>query len=378
MSSLPTKVIYCTRSGLPLASVTALCSNGWPLLSAVQSSLLHPIYSMGLDRLLIKLRKELDIAEAASWLTDHNNIAEIRLCMSAIMYELDAIWQPPEEAVHLWHKLEPSLPAGPVAVASASRLLALARWYHYATSKRMAFPLYRISKINDNLEWQNYSAWLDDAFAIREEWESGRATLEREEQLRLRTEAVATIKSEAVYKRIDFNKVWNWIEIQMAVDKRYPAGRRETFKTIFMKGDTSPEDWTLDDIEDVQLAILETCDMGNEISYFINTRLSGIRAVIKDFYSSFTLLSSAAGGLPADMTASEQAATSAFFSEFDKRAESLEELPPEPKRESFATMAKFIQAQAQWRILSKRYDLSRAAQPVVPAIVPVVDKGEKK
>ena len=358
MSNLPVKTIYCSRSGLPLASVTALCSSGWPLLQTVSTTLLHPIYNMPLSGLLVKFKHHLDECEEAGWFVANHEITETKLCMSAIMYQLDAIWLPPVEATHLWQQLEPSLPMDAVVTASANRLFKLARWYHYATSKRMEFPKYRISRKNDNLQWQNFSVWLDDAFSIKQEWESGRKELEREHQLRLRTEALQTINSEAVYKRIDFNKVWNWIDIQLAVHAKYPLGRRTTFKSVFMSGDMKPEEWTLDDIDDVQMAILECCDMGNEISHFINKRLMHIRAMVKDFYSGFTLINAVTSSseLSEAQSLQEQAAEQQLFAEYDRKAESLEQIPPEPQRNDYATLGKFLQAQAQWRILVRRFE----------------------
>jgi hypothetical protein len=256
------------------------------------------------------------------------------------------------------------LPAWAVAIGTGSRLVKLANWYHYATSKRLSFPSYRLSRQNNNLDWQNFATWLDDAFDIKAQWESGKDKLAHDEELRRRSAALLEVKAEHIYKRIDFNKVWNWVDIQMKQDPKYPAGRRETFKTIFMRGEHAPEEWTIDDIEDVEFAILETCDMGNEISFFINNRLRQIKAVITDFYSSFTLLSSVSNqGLDAldVVTPAEQAATSAFFTSFDKRAAELDTLPEAPKRESFASYAKFLQAQAQWNILKRRHDMIKPA-----------------
>lgn len=360
---LPTKIIHCPRSGLPLATVTTICSHGWPLLSAFQTTLLHPIYNFPIEKLIIKLDSELREAEQVAWCVDPTGETEIRLSMSAIMYALEAIWQPPVEATHLWKQLEPSLPSWAVAIGTGGRLVKLASWYHYATSKRLEFPRYRISTQNSNTKWENFAAWLDEAFEIKTDWEQGRDKLSHEEELRKRSAALLEVRADSVYKRIDFNKVWNWIDVQMAQYPAYPAGRRETFKTIFMKGDQSPEEWTVDDIEDVHFAIVETCDIGNEICFFINNRLRQIRAVIEDFYSSFTLLSKVSGeGIDAldAVTPQEQAASSSFFSSFDKRASELETLPEAPKRESFASYPKFLQAQAQWNILKRRYDAMTA------------------
>lgn len=376
MTNIPTKLISCPRSGLPLATITAVCSNGWPLLSSFHGNIFHPIYGMPIEKLIVKLDAELRGAESVAWCVKDAEETEIRLTISAVMYALDAIWQPPVEAVHLWKQLEPSLPSWAVAIGTGARVVKLASWWHYATSKRMTFPLYRISTKNDNINWQNFGAWLDEAYEIKTEWESGRDKRAQEEELKKRTAALLEVRAENIYKRIDFNKVWNWIEVQMAQDKRYAPGRRQTFKTIFMRADQAPEEWTLDDIEDVQIAIVETCDMGNEISFFINNRLRQIRAVIEDFYSSFTLLSNvskeAGNGAGLDaldaVTPQEQAASSNFFSSFDKRASELEVLPEAPKRESFASYPKFLQAQAQWNILKRRYDLAAKQDQAVKQV----------
>lgn len=353
---LPTKIITCYRSGVPLASVTAICSQGWPLLNSFQASLIHPIYQMPLSKLILKLKDHLHSAEAAEWLVDDHEITEIRLCMSAIMYDLDAIWQASAESKqHI-----PSLPSGVVAIGSAARLLNLASWYHFATSKRMTFPQYRIAKHNNNLEWQNFSTWLEDAETIRDEWQSGKDRHAQAEELRRREAALLTVKAESIYKRIDFNKVWNWIDIQLATE--YAAGRRATFKELFMRGDLSPEDWMADDVDDLVEAILKCCDTGNEISHFINTRLNHIRQLIADFYGSFTLLDTVAkDGVSAHPDAVQTEKEKQFFDALDHKADQLVELPPAPKRESFATLALFLKAQAQHNLLARRFAARKQA-----------------
>lgn len=357
---LPTKLIACYRSGVPLASVTAVCSQGWPLLTSFQAALLHPIYQMPLSKLVLKLRDHLDVAENTEWsMTDHE-LSEIKLCMSAIMYDLNAIWQASQDSKqHI-----ASLPATPVAVGSAARLLALASWYHFITSKRLSFPQYRVSKHNNNLEWENFSTWLDDAFEIKTEWESVKNRHEQAEEFRRREAAVQTIKAESIYKRIDFNKVWNWIDIQLADSPAYPLGRRTTFKELFMRGDLAPEDWCADDVDDLVEAILSCCDCGNEITHFINTRLSHIRQIINDFYGSFTLLTAVASDSKlAHPDAQHTAQEAAFFSEIDSKLDSLTALPPAPKRESFASTALFLKAQAQHRLLTRRHSLRAENNP---------------
>lgn len=373
MTDTPRNIIFCPRSGLPLAKVEALCSHGWPLLSSLSSTvggILHPIYGFPLEKLIAKLRTELQSAESVEWCAQDHDIQEIKLTMSAIMYALDCIWQPATDSA-LWKQQEASLPGWPICVGTGKRFLHLASWYHYATSKRLVFPKYRISKLNNNLGWENFGGWLDEAFEIKEKWEKGREALKDAEELKLRTEALLTVRAENIYKRIDFKKVWNWIDIQMKESPNYPVGRRETFKSIFLSGDLHPEDWTLDDIEDVQVAVLETCDIGNEIMHFIQTRLKHIHTIIDEFYSSFTILSSQSAdvlGKPGEATQQEIEATTKFMSKFDSKAAILTELPPEPKRENFTSLALFIKAQAEHRILARRFSsLSSSQSPSKPA-----------
>lgn len=356
-TNLPNKTIYCQRSGLILASITALCSNGWPLLShTTLDNLIHPVYGMPLDKLLPRFKDQLEVAEQTEWSIIDSEERELALSMSAIMYSLDLIWQPSREA---HNKQEPSLPCLAVCIGTGSRLLQLAGWLHHLSTKRVAFPEYKVGRANNNLKWENFRDWLDAAFEIKADWEAGRTDLEREETLKLRTAALLTVKAEAIYKRIDFNKVWNWIDIQLVQDGRYAAGRRATFKTLFMTGDTNPEDWTTDDIEDVQMAIVECCDTGNEITFFINNRLNNIKAIIQDFYSSFTLLSHSVSDVSnsLDLTAEEQAKSNEFFAGFDSRAAVLTSKPEVPKRESFASLGLYLKATAQYNILSRRFDL---------------------
>ncbi len=351
----PAKIIYCARSGLPLCKVEALCSQGWPFLSSLQNEMIHPLYGMPLDSLLVRLRNGLEAAAEIAWQCYEHEERELQITVSAVMYSLGAMWLPPEGSAH---KIEPSLPAWPVVVGSGKRLLNLAGWYHHATSKRMSFPLYRITRNSNNTRWENLSGWLDDAFTIKQEWEKGRASHELNAiAAQKRALASDTVRAEHLYGRVDFKKVWNWIDLQLAQSAEYPAGRRETFKNLFLSGDVHPEEWTSDDVEDLQFAITSCCDIGNEITFFINTRLNGIKSVIVDFFSSFTIVNRVSGGMHLDLSPEEAAKEQEFFSTFDSRAATLQELPPAPKKESFATLGLFLKAQAQWNILKKRFDM---------------------
>lgn len=352
--NLPSKVIYCQRSGLPLVSVTAICSLGWPMLSSLQTSMIHPIYANSLDRNIAQLKSSLQSAEEIAWQCYDHEERNLQLLCSAIMYQLGAMWEPPEGSIH---QIEPSLPSWAVTIGCGKRLAAVASWYHHATSKRMRFPTYRITKTAGNTNWENFGGWLDEAFEIKKEWEKGRSeNVLKELDAKNREDAMETVHAERLYGRVDFNKVWNWVETQMKENKEYTVGRRETFKNIFMNGDLHPEDWTLDDIEDLQFALTQTCEIGNDIMFFINKRLNGIKAIISSFWGNFMLVGNRESGPSFEMTELEKQKTGEFLAEYDTRAAALEELPPEPQQASFANKVLFYKAQAQWNILKRRFE----------------------
>lgn len=358
-SHLPNKIIYCQRSGLPLVSVTALCSMGWPMLSTLQSSMIHPIYANSLERNIAQLKSALQAAEDIAWQCYEREERELQLLCSAIMYQLGAMWEPAEGSVH---QIEPSLPSWPVTVGCGKRLASIASWYHHATSKRMRFPTYRVTRTAGNTKWENFGAWIDEAFEIKKEWEKGRSeNVLKELDAKNREDAMETVHAERLYGRVDFNKVWNWVETQMAEHKEYPASRRVTFKDLFMNGDLHPEDWTADDVEDLQFALTESCEIGNDIMFFINTRLRGIKSIIQSFWGNFMLVGSRESGPQFEMSENEKEKTAAFLSEYDTRAAALEELPPEPQASSFENKALFYQAQARWNILKRRFDALKFA-----------------
>ena len=358
---MPSKIIYCTRSGLPLAEVNTLCTHGWPFLSSFQSTLIHPIYAFPLEKLLIKLENSLQELERKDWKADSLvEQQELSLTMSAILYSTNSIWTPLSSE----RGYEPSLPSYPIAIGTGFRLLNHASWYWHLTSKRLALPTFRPTFAAGNTHWENFSAYLEACESVREEWEKGRKRYETEEERKRKLDAVKEIKTANIYKRIDFVKVWNWIDAQISQSPKYPAGRRETLKAIFLSGDMNPEEWIADDIDDLSEAVFDLCDQGNEITHFIRTRLGHIRDTINNFYGSFTLLSSVAAENNAGGTASPTETLTTqeqeFFESFDEKVMNLEELPPPPKRESFATLALFLKAQAQHNILARRFNLLRA------------------
>ena len=361
-----TKLITCQRSGLPLLEVTTLCSNGWALISQpMMTTFIHPIYNATLDKLCRKLELQLIELDTVEWNVPATSIREVALTMSAMMYSLGAMWLPNSDNITHGRNIECSLPDVKTTVGCASRLLALAYWYHFETSKRITFPLWKPSKSAGNLNWHGFPAWLDACFDLKEEWESAKRKKENKELLDSTEMALATVHMATVYKRIDINKVWNWIELQAADHAdQYPLGRRATLKTLFTEGDQAPEDWLPDDCDDLMEMVTTCCDLGNDITHYIRNRMSIIRGVIANFYKDFTILggtvgNAGSGGL--DLSDTEQTAQDALFKEFDDKLLGLTELPPAPNPANYTSKIALMRANAEYSILTKRFAAKQAA-----------------
>lgn len=337
------KTIYCQNSGLPLANLEVTIFEGHlPYVESFDNSIaLHPFYKLSSRVLISKLESSLHQAQEQGWICSNAEQTRLRLLVSALMYSLDSLKQECS-----------TLPSFPVASGSAGRLLGLAKWFYFISSQRLAFPIYSVSKKNENLQWENFKFWLDSAYEVRQAWSSQSKQLARNAQQRAYELSLKEIKSESILKRVDTKKVWNWIQIQL--EGNYAEGRLVTFRSLFLDGDLNAHDWTADDVDDLIEALNEHCDLGNEIMFFIKKRLSGIRALIRDFYSSFTVINSNSDG--GDFGSEEQTKQEqAFFSTFDDKVDQLEQMPSAPKREDFETLGKFLKAQAHWNILNKRF-----------------------
>lgn len=358
-----TKTIHCQRSGVPLVEVTSVCSQGWALLSQpVFSCFIHPTYSLPLNKLLRKLELQLIDADHAEWDLPEAHITDIAISMSAIVYKLDAMWLPSTDALVSGRNIEPSLPDTKTAVGCADRLLDLAGWFFAETSQRLSFPLWRPSKNAGNLNWHGFSGWLDACNDIRDEWSNKKIRRQSSEDLLQSTLDVNRLVNQAqVYKRIDTKKVWNWIELQASQHSgKYPAGRRETLRSLFMNGESEPEIWTADDCDDLIEMMVDTCDIGNDITSYIRNRVSNIRAAINDFYSDFTLIGASntnrygeSSGL--ELSSTEKAAESNLFGEYTEMLASLKECPPKPDASQFTNRVLALKAVAEWNIISKLF-----------------------
>lgn len=343
-----TKTIYCQNSGVTLGRLDVCIFEGHLAYMEAHNEAvyLHPFYRLSNIVLIKKLEDALHHAQENGWVLSWREQERVQLLVSAIMHSFGCVKQD-----------QASLPKFQIAAGSAGRLLGLAKWFYFLSSQRFEFPQYSISKRNENLGWENYKFWLDSAFKIRENWSKQKKHNELDAQRRAHEVALKEIKDDNVYKRLDLRKIWRWIQLQL--EEHYSPGRIKTFEDLFLNGDLEIHNWINDDIDDLSEAILEHCDAGNDIMYFIRKRLDGFLALARDFREGFTIIGGAKGRFTDDKPTPEE---ELFIGEYDKKVDALEELPPPPKRESFETQGLFIRAQAQWNILKRRFDARKGQQ----------------
>lgn len=336
--------LRCSRSGVTLAFLNICISDGHQLyLSEWSTSItLHPFYNLPFTVLAKKLESALLQGESKEWNLPEKEQQRIQILVSATLHSMECIKQ--ECAC---------LPSYPIALACAPQLLRLAHWFHSLASRRLSFPTYSISTQNNNLQWENLRFWIEGAESVITSWDKKKHALETEAQIRATEDALTTLRSK-VYRRVDLNKVWNWIHLQIK-DHGF-NGRLSTWKDLFMNGDLEPENWLQDDVDDLIEAILEYCNIGNEIMHFIHQRLNGISEGIKEHYSGFTLI-----GLNAEMYRNSQEGPTEkekqLTDSLDANLAAIGELPPKPERRSFATQGAFLQAEAKWNLLRRRWEL---------------------
>jgi len=335
------KNIYCQNSGVILGRLDICIFEGHLAYfeAHAESTYFHPFYRLSHLVLLKKLEESLHSAQEKGWALTWREQQRLQLLVSATMVNLGCLKQQ-----------LPTLPSIAIAAGSAGRLLGLAKWFFFLSSQRFEFPTYSVSKLNGNLQWENFSVWLDAAFNIRHQWTKNKRAIELDAKRKAQEIAIKELTDEAVYKKVDIRKIWSWIALQLEL--HYSPGRVETFKNLFLNGDLEAFYWTEDDVDDLSVALVEHCDCGNEIMFFIRKRLNGILGLIKDYRSSFTLINAT----QKEFQESEQTPQEALFiGEYDKKVEALDALPERPKRESFATMGLFLKAEAQWNILARRF-----------------------
>lgn len=342
------KIIYCQRSGLPLLVAKPVCTLGYPLLSMPEfSTMVHPIYGWKFGKILNSYGRLLEDADEADWKITDEEIQNISLRMSALMYSMDCMWVPPAITIEGGWNIEPSLPSRQVTLQGAPRLYTIAlRYFHFA--RKLDFPTFRVSKAAGNLNWHGLLGWLDEVEDIISDAEKQIKREENKELLRARASALKSVRAVDIYKKLNLQKVWNWMDMQLAEDRvKFPLPRRQELKDFFLNGHASPEYWSLVDCDDLSMGLVELCDNGNEISHFIHARIKILRDGIRAFYSTFNVLGPA---LEAEGDNDPFAPSAEELQKKKELEEKLSTITEPPKPGDYPSRIAFMKAQALYNL----------------------------
>jgi hypothetical protein len=330
--------LCCRISGIPLFAAKPLVSFSLAphIFSQIAPDLVHPYYKLSLSQLLDKAVRYIH--------SEDQTQRPPRILFSALAHALGHIKQG-----------SPGLPSATVVAASFNRLVELAAWKHNL-AKTCKFPDLHLTRVNANEQWQNIAVWIDNCFEIRREWETRVRKYKNEQEIEAAQHALKAIRDE-VYVNLDIKKLWNWIALQLDASGT-ATGRIETFRQLFLYGDINVELWTIDDIEDLQEAVLMHCDVGNSIMFAVNKIITNLRIVIRDFYSSFVVLD--------DFDASDSDSNIPdIIRDADRQIAALGTLPPSPQRSAFSTATAHAVAQAKWNILARRWEALQSSKSKV-------------
>lgn len=340
------QAVRCAISGVSLGILeVSIIEGAAPVVQNFNTlQIVHPFFQASDYNLLKKLQESLDWCNSHEWEVDARQMERLQILMVAIMDRLGAL-----------KSESPGLPGIVATVGSVNRLGHLANWWLHHTTRRIQFPVFSVSRRNDNMDWNNFKSWLDSANEIRAMWDKRKSEIEYDAELRARELASREVRSDSV-RRADLKKIWNWIELQL--QGNIHPGQIHTMKAIFFTADMAPEEWLPDDIDDLSNAIHEHVDMGNEISHYITVRINNLYAAIRGFYEGFTIVNRAASSVNSgEPSPKELAAENEFFKQFDDQVADMKVLPAAPVPGDYPTLAKFLKAEAQHRLLAARWKL---------------------
>lgn len=347
LTSIP---IYCSRSGVTLGTFTTYLTEGRDAVVSEWKSqaILHPFYALPIPVLHKKLDSALLSAMDLDWKLPPYACLRIQLLTSAILHALEVVKQD-----------RPCLPTWKVAAGTADRVLQFSRWYHEKTSRRNNLPTFSVSSRNNNLDWSNLKDYVGELYEIKKLWSRRVRELELQEEQSVATQKANDAIRKSIFKRIDLRKVWNWIELQF--DGEIPARDIKIFKELFLEGDLNAYEWKIVDLEEFSSALVDYCDLGNDITVFIHERIKLLRIMIEEYAQGFTMIVSARNEDGSFKEVEQTSEEVQLLADLDAKLEALGELPPEPKRADFVSAGLFYKAQAQWSLLKRRLD-SRASK----------------
>jgi hypothetical protein len=299
----------------------------------------HPVYDLPHETLLRKLTNQLAETDRNCFQISDAALLQLQLTVSATLRAMNCL---------VSNAKRPSgLPSKEIIIGCSGPLLAIAN-HHLTDKARPALPKYR-----PDSNWSSFKGWTEAATQIYADYHSAKVAPED-----VLAHAIEDGESDmrTVYRKLDNNKVWKWIEGQCT---DVPIGRLVTFKELFTTSDLNPLEWLQDDVDDLTEVISKHCDGTHDVMHFVMSRCNSIRRQLREYNSGFSLLTSSTAqsrllDTPEQLSIEAEAIT-VTMSSYRQQAAALTEMPVAPKRASYPRLVDFLKAQSEYNLVSKLY-----------------------
>lgn len=310
--------LLCARSGLFLGKFypsmgmakTTPYVKGWK-----GTTFLHPIFSQSLSELIHRAEAcyQLEKTGTAQFPLQHK-----QLLFLAMLHASGCIVQDVA-----------GLPNAKITETFFAPLIEMLGWKQDISSDRLHFPRLHIWRgANRESEANLFSGvpiWLSACAAVKDEYESIVRTKQKEAKKKAHALALRNIRR-AMYDDISLRRLWTWVAAYV------PAMELENnpdYKLLFFSSEGQIQNWTHEDIDNLEAVFLEHCELGNSISHEVGKRLNQLREWLRLYEDTF-----------------EIAIDSEQFKEFTGT--------PEPKRSDYKSNAAFLVASAKWNLGNKQ------------------------
>jgi hypothetical protein len=314
--------IYCSLSGLQLGCLEYVAVAGhapwikeWSMMQTV-----HPVFSFSTSKRLAFARaewKRLSKLSAAGKTTeDEDNI--LRVAFLAVLHSLDSVEQ-----------MVPSLPPIHIVQDEMKNLFSIAYWHNFLDSKRFSFPLYRITKANNNADFSEIGSYIEVCYARKKAYESAADDAVEEAKLAAAERAMKALRN-AWVQPVTNAQLWRWVKAHLP--KRYEADAAGWMHTIFTGNEKAIMQFEKSELELMEEIIIAECPRGTAVMAACRARFAEIMKTYTDNKEAFTV----------DFADFEDSEPLKALRAASKAPDSV----TQPKREDYSSVAEFIRAKA--------------------------------
>lgn len=334
-----TTVLHCSLSDLPVGTVKVYKTAGHlPYISHWESLIIkHPVFSLPPHRLFEFTKKEWNrLAKQAA--DDEITTAEANILRVSYLATLHTFGNIKQDF--------PCLPPLSVVQSTLNRVLALAVWKYCLESQRFRFPAYHISTTNKNADFDNINDYLDTCFDAKENYETRISEIEEESKARAAKAAMEALTREwiaPVSKKI----LWAWVRHYLP--SRYAPDAQGWLATLFLGGGNAIIEFQEEDLQMMEDIIVGECPAGTGVMKAVRTRIDAIWKTWRDHHQTF------------EIDLADYAVNQGIL--VNGAPVAAKDPGPEPQQREFnGNKARYLIAQAKWKIAKAAWDSQQAQQ----------------